>query len=118
MAEKKDQNTGMNLGELSTIRNILMGQQMNEYDERFGELEKLVSDAEDRINQKINALEEASNKKLSDLQAEMTQKLEKLENALMENVSSINQKMEATSREDKHQLGAFLSEIGKKLMDA
>ena len=118
MAKKEDPNGTMNLGELSTIRNILMGQQMNEYDSRFAEVEKLIVDSEEKSNQKLNALAEKTAQQMDALKAEMSERFDKLESLLMDNVSKLNQKMEATSRDDKHELGKFLSEVGKKLMDA
>jgi uncharacterized coiled-coil protein SlyX len=103
MVEKKDQSTGMNLGELTTIRNILMGQQMNEYDQRFGEIEDLITSAEERLNKRISDLEERSNYQIETLQAKMSERIEKLENLLTENVSNINQKIETISVKDKHE---------------
>ena len=53
----KEQKNSMNLGEITTIRNILMGQQMNEYDSRFESVQENLNALEASLNQQINALE-------------------------------------------------------------
>ncbi|RMG76880.1 MAG: hypothetical protein D6714_20610 [Bacteroidetes bacterium] len=118
MAENNEQNQTMNLGELTTIRNILMGQQINEFNQRFKTLEEKLAASEAQWQEKFNALEAKHREDLDSLQRAMTERFDKLENLLMDNVTKINERMDRTSLEDKHQLGELLGQISQKLLNS
>ena len=104
------------LGELSVIRNILMGQQIAETDERFGMLDERL--------EKENAEHEAIRQqmladfaqRLTSLEQNFTSKLNDLEAAHQKTTAELNSKMEATSRADKAKIGQLLIELGQKLV--
>ena len=52
--EKNDQNQGLGVGEISTIRNILMGQQMNQYEQQFNEMRQRLEQMEAKLQDQIN----------------------------------------------------------------
>ena len=54
--ENNDQGQGLGLGEISTIRNILMGQQMNQYEQQFNEMTQRLEQMEDKLQQQLNQL--------------------------------------------------------------
>ncbi|MEL6867707.1 MAG: hypothetical protein AAFP19_25000, partial [Bacteroidota bacterium] len=57
----KKENNNMGLGEITTIRDILMGQQMNEYEERFQAMEQRIDTMETNFNLRLQELEQAFN---------------------------------------------------------
>ncbi|NJN78968.1 MAG: hypothetical protein HC803_12155 [Saprospiraceae bacterium] len=109
-------NGGMNLGELSTIRNILMGQQMAEYETSFKEVNDTINQKEADRNQQIEDLENQMNERFASLEKEMNTKFDKLEAFLLENVRQINERITTVSRNDKADLGRMLATIAKELM--
>lgn len=105
MAEKEQQHSiAGNLGELTTIRNILMGQQMTEYASRFQELEEKLQALEARLGQKSEEIR-------LHLQNQISENLKTLETE----TSAI--KTELTEREQalRTQLGNLLIELGEQM---
>lgn len=113
----KNQQSNMNgIGEISTIREILMGQQINEDNSRFENIESELVRIETTINDKIDQMQAETNARFSALEQEMADRFDRLEELLSENTTQLHQKIEAVSTEDKADLGQMLSEIGKALM--
>ncbi|HFB99744.1 MAG TPA: hypothetical protein ENJ53_02955, partial [Phaeodactylibacter sp.] len=54
--EQSKNSNGAHLGEISTIRDILMGQQINEFEERFNQLQQQLAEVENKLEQKIKEL--------------------------------------------------------------
>ena len=113
----QNQQGNMNgIGEISTIRDILMGQQMSEDNSRFESIEAELVRVETTINEKIDEMQAQTNARFSALEQEMSERFDRLEELLMENTTQLNQKIEAVSTDDKAHLGQMLSDIGKALM--
>lgn len=107
---------GMNLGELSTIRNILMGQQMAEYEQSFKEVNETINEKEAETNQKIQDLENRMNERFANLETDMNNRFDRLEALLMENVRQINEHIAASSTKDKADLGKLLATVSAQLI--
>lgn len=105
------------LGEISTIRNILMGEQMSQYETKFQALQEDLSKARLQLEKDLKGAANATDDRLSKLEKDMNVRFDKLEQLLSDSLDSMNQKLEATSHADKQQLGKMFAEIGKKLMD-
>lgn len=103
------------LGEISTIRDILMGEQMVEYNARFDTLQKQLSEAEARLNQRIDNWIANQSEALQDLRAESEQRLQALEAQLEAKAGQLDQKIQAVSAADQVRLGDMLSDLGKQL---
>lgn len=118
MAEKNSNNVADNLGlgELSTIRNILMGQQMSEYEQRFGHLEeKLNAESQSQGESLVNFQAETKDR-FAAFEKEMSDRFDRLEKTLKDGLEKLQNQNEATRKNDNEALGKMLSEIGKKLM--
>lgn len=100
----------MNLSEVSVIRDILMGQQMADYERRFNSMETLIDAKEEATRHRINALE-------GELKAELVARFEKLEHLLLLNVEQLNQRMQSLSRQDKNSLSELLISMSQKLKE-
>ena len=106
--DSSKENKNMNPTEIGVIRDILMGQQMADYEKRFESMQQFV-DAKDNVaKQRIEMLEK-------ELRAEMNARFDKIEHLLLLHVEQINQRMQLQSRQDKHQLADLLLEISGKL---
>jgi|AntRauTorckE5430_2_1112549.scaffolds.fasta_scaffold02604_5 DNA anti-recombination protein RmuC len=109
-------NGGINLGELSTIRNILMGQQMAEYEKSFKEVNDTINQKEAEKNQQIKALENRIEERFDNLDKDMKDRFDRLEAFLLENVRQINERISEVSTSDKTNLGQLLAEVSVNLL--
>lgn len=117
MNDNNNQNQGMNLGELSTIRNILMGQQMAEYEQSFAAVNQTINEKEAVTNEKIQNLENRINERFENLEKDMNARFDRLEALLMQNVRELNEQVAAKSKNDKADLGKMLAAISQQLMN-
>ena len=109
------------------FRDILMGQYIAQYTQKFEEtdaelarVEKTINEKIDRLHQethaRIDSLHQETRTKIDALEQTMTERFDRLEQLLLENVNHLNEKIQTTSKDDKAQLGRMLSDIGKMLM--
>lgn len=105
------------VGEISTIRDILMGQQINEFQQKFDEATQKTNDLESYVNTKFDALEKDMQIRVSELEKGMNDRFDQLEKLLKDNVLSIEEKMSLSSKNDKEILGQMLQEVGSKLLN-
>lgn len=107
----------MNLGEISTIRDILMGQEMSEYDRRFKAMEDRMNDImetlEAQISSNLNQTTDQSNR----LEKSFTDQLNNLDKAIGKRLDDLENKLQQTSTKDKAKIGKMLADMGKKLME-
>lgn len=118
MAEKKNTASAadLGLGEISTIRNILMGQQMNEYEQRFGHLEEKLVNASDEQGEKLQSFQEETRKNLASIEKDMNARFDTLEKMLREGLDKLAGQTEEKRLNDKEALGSMLADMGQKLM--
>ncbi len=107
----------LGLGEISTIRDILMGQQIQEYQQRFDEAkareEKMAKD----LKSKISSIEKDVESRMSALEKQMATRFDKLEALLQENIAGLDNKLNKVTKSDKELLGQMLHDMGKKLLN-
>jgi hypothetical protein len=131
-------NNTVTVGEIGLIRNILMGQYMQEYDERFRLLEQkilsLESDLSARIassskesnmqleglektfDERINATERIAGEKIIALEQHSASKVATLEKIVLNNIADLQLKMMELSRSDRAEFGRILTELGQKII--
>ena len=106
----------MNLGEISTIRDILMGRQMEEYERRFREMEAkmtaMMEDLETQIDRGNNQDLDQNNR----LEKSLTDHLNQLDEAIGKRLEALEQALRDTSRADQARIGQLLSDMGQKLI--
>lgn len=132
-------NGAVQLGEISTIRDILMGQQMSEYESRFKELEAYMQAAEQRLRAQIDTLAGDNSKQLQQVETQAQQRLgsvekriseqfdeletlannrfTQLEKLLASNTERLQQEIKQTSQQDRHRIGSLLLNIGNQLLE-
>jgi len=118
MGEKNSNNSADNfgLGEISTIRNILMGQQMNEYEQRFGHLEEKLTSASTDQGEKLVTFQKETEERLVKMEKEIGNRFDNLEKMLKEGLEQLQNQTNTTRNQDNDNLGKMLAEIGQKLM--
>ncbi len=114
--EKKERTNRLHLGEITTIRDILMGQQMEEYEERFENMEAANAQQNQEVKSQLQELERKSNERMAGIEKNINDRLSKLEKILQENLTSMNQKVEDNSKGNRQMFGKLLMELGEKIM--
>lgn len=127
---KKDnsQNSnGPSLGEISTIRDILMGQHINDFESKFDALQLQLEKIEAKLSDKIKDLSAANkaehkemNKetaaRFASMQNETEGRIAQVEGSLRDGLADLQQMMEDSSLNDKERIGKLLMEAGNALM--
>jgi Skp family chaperone for outer membrane proteins len=110
------ENGMMGLGEISTIRNILMGEQINETDSRFKDVEKKINKLEEMLLAKIAELQEATQSAHQSLSKETNQQLASLENHVNKGLADLDKKFEKVNAKDRKELGKLFGDVSRKLL--
>lgn len=110
---KKEDNNGSSLGDITLVRNILMGKQMDEYDGRFTTLENQLQEQEVIFKQKIQALEKQMADQLAQMQKDMSTRVNSLEGLLQ----NTNAQMSQQRAQERQKLGEMLVEMGNRLLE-
>ncbi|MEM8908257.1 MAG: hypothetical protein AAGD05_10465 [Bacteroidota bacterium] len=104
------------LGDISIIRNILMGQQMSEYQEQFAQLNNRLDLMEKAFNAQIKNLDQEHKDRHKSMEKEMTHNFKRLEKLIIESTEALDKKLEKVSYEDKKRLGKMMGDLSKKLI--
>lgn len=114
---KKELTNGVDLGELGMIRNILMGQQINEWETQYAKLESEVKLRTSELSAQIKQIEKASSKETLSLHKELLDKIEKMEKQFTKRFEQLEDRLEDTSLRDQRKIGKLLADMGKKLLE-
>lgn len=102
--------------ELNTIRDILMGNHIEQYSNNFNEIADKFKESEANTNNKLNDLENKINDHFAKLEKAIDDRLTRLENLLTEQVNHLNHRINKVSTTDKVDLGKMLAEMSQKLI--
>ena len=102
---KKDQKDQVQLSDISTIRNILMGEHIAQFEARFEALEKQLIDQSNQFSEHLRNLESATDQRLQDLATKME-----------EQGSSLSKEIAAVRQEFKGKLGQMLVAFGQGIL--
>ncbi|MEL6926233.1 MAG: hypothetical protein AAFO94_19480 [Bacteroidota bacterium] len=106
----------LGLGEISTIRNILMGQHINDFEARFKETEKRINKMEDNLLNKMQEMKEKLQDADRQLSKEMNQQFDSFGKRMEKEVEELERKLEKATTKDRHNIGKLLGEVSKKLL--
>ena len=107
---------GINTGDISAIRDILMGKQIQEYDDKINDLSKQIITLRKELSEKSSIIEKKHERDLSNLAAQLKKQIEDLGLKLESSVSFLESSINKSSLEDKNEVGKLLVEIGNKLI--
>ncbi|TAK44263.1 MAG: hypothetical protein EPO28_05050 [Saprospiraceae bacterium] len=116
MAGKNENNQTAQMGEISTLRNILMGQQMAEYEARFARMEEEMAATKAQFSKELSALGALSAQHLAQLEKAVNERFDRLEKMINENIGRLDAKLLEVSKTDKSNLGQMLADLSKKLI--
>ena len=117
MSEKKIVQNGIGRGELNTIRDILMGQQISEYEERFSTLEKSFDLMKNELLKEVRALKMTNDSNNIKVKNEIMQKIGDLEVSLKKENFEIKEKMQTDNQKMNKKIAESFIEFGKKLLE-
>lgn len=112
---KDNETNGLGLGEISTIRQILMGQQISEFEQRFAETQERMKAMDQLFEKKLAQMETQFQRRVDEMEQDFLRRLEDLQNLLETHVADLENQLAHTSRTDKASLGQMLQDIGQKL---
>lgn len=104
------------LGEISMIRDILMGQHISEFQKKFDAADEKTDQLDKLVNEKISNLGKELRSQMGEMESNINARLDSLENMLKDNVADLEWKISDTSKNDKEMIGHMLQEMGKKLI--
>ncbi len=127
---KKDNSQNMNgatLGEISTIRDILMGQHINDFESKFDSLQQQLEKVEAKLNDKIKELsattksqhkdiDKETSARFASMQNETEGRIAQVERSLQDGLADLQQMIEDASLNDKERIGKLLMEAGSALL--
>ena len=127
---KKDNSQNMNgatLGEISTIRDILMGQHINDFESKFDSLQKQLEKVEATLADKIKELsavtksqhkeiDKETSARFASMQNETEGRIAQVERTLQDGLADLQQMIEDSSMNDKERIGKLLMEAGSALL--
>jgi TfoX/Sxy family transcriptional regulator of competence genes len=93
-------------GDMSMLRDIIMGPKVLEYDEHLKDVDQLIQKNDDATQARFDALER-----------DMNARFDRLEQLLMQNVEKLTKQINETSKSDKAQLADLLIGMSQKLKD-
>jgi predicted nucleic acid-binding Zn-ribbon protein len=114
--EKNDQGQGLGLGEISTIRNILMGQQMNQYEQQFNEMSQRIEQMEARMQEQINQMNQQWTELSEQTGADTNSRFDRLEKILEDGLAKLQARMDKMSKDDKARIGKLLGKVSQQLI--
>ena len=120
MAKKENNNisnSGISSGEIGTIRDILMGQQISQNEERFEIIEARIEKMEERFNNRIKTLENKLEEQHTTSQGDFTKRFEILETKLSNSQQSFNEKIDLLRRKEREKLSTLLAQLSQHLLE-
>ena len=102
-------------GDMSLLRDIIMGPKVIEYDERFKAIRDLIDKNDKETHDLIDKNEAATNARFEALERDMNAKFERLEQILNQNVENLTKLIQETSKSDKDMLADLLIGVSQKL---
>lgn len=103
------------LGEISTIRNILMGQQMSDYERRFEDLRNSLTSLSDENHRRLERFTNETEERFGSLERQMAERFDRLEQLMTERLTALDEKVDRLQREDKRTLADLLSDMSQKI---
>ena len=110
--------TASMLGEISTIRNILMGQQMSDYERRFEDLRNSLTTVSDEHHRRLESFTNETEERFGNLEKEISERFDLLEKLMNERLSQLENKMNDLSSGDRKDLSQLLRQMADKFENA
>ena len=119
MSKKNHETAGANgqvQHEITTIRNIIMGQQIAAYDARFEKLDQRLNELEEILHTRIDQLEHSVKEIGERDRRSLSEQIDHLEKLLSDKINTLNDKIDHVTNEDKKKLGKMMADLSQKLI--
>lgn len=104
MAEMSKEEMRDRLGNLNQIRDLLFGEQLQEYDRRFAELESNVNALQQQMQQQIEQLHESLTAELRSTKDALEKKLKYISAAADEEIDGLREQLENSNQKFNHHI--------------
>jgi len=106
----------MNIGDISTIKDILFGQDIQSIEERFSEINEKIGGVEGDSGKSLDALRKQTDEHLKALDKRFEEKMEELEKQMKQHVRDLEKQILNVSKSDKQSLAEMLQELSVSLI--
>ncbi len=106
----------MNVSDISTIKDILFGQDIQSIEERFNEINEKIGDVEGDIGNNIDALRKQTDEHLKVLDKRVEDKMAELEMQMKQHVKELEKQIRNVSKSDKQSLAEMLQQLSVSLI--
>ena len=102
--------------DIATIRNILMGQHIADYERQFVQVGEEIDANKQHFIQELAHFSQETDERFARLEKEMNERFERLEKILNDHVRRLDARLLEVTKTDKQNLGQMLADISKKLI--
>lgn len=112
----KGQKTPINVGDITTIKDILFGQDMQSMEERFSELESKLGGTQEEIIESVESLRRHADEEMKAIREHYAKKIADVEKQMKQNVKDLEKQILAVSKSDKQSLAEMLQQLSSNLI--
>jgi|GEM_PF-1038818 len=106
----------MNLGDVSTIRDILFGSDIQSIEERFEQVSATIGDLRGSTGKDIEALKKETEAHLKSLDKRFEEKMAEIDRQVKQHVTELEKQILNVSKSDKHSLAEMLQQLSVSLI--
>ncbi len=106
----------MNVSDISTIKDILFGADIQSIEERFSEINGKIGDVEGDTGKSIEALRKQTDEHLKALDKRVEEKMAELEKEMKQHVRDLEKQILNVSKSDKQSLAEMLQQLSANLI--
>jgi len=112
----KEQKTPMNVGDITTIKDILFGQDMQSMEERFSELESKLGNAQGETVESVESLRRHADEEMKSIREHFAKKIAAMEKQMSQKTKDLEKQILAVSKSDKQSLAEMLQQLSTNLI--
>lgn len=112
---KNNGNGNLELGEISTIRNILMGDEMSNVNHSIKNIESKLESMESNFSKKLTTIEKKYEERLNKMKDAYESKIKALEEELTVKSTAIEEKIIAVKNDDRKLLSDLFAQVSEQL---
>ena len=106
----------MNVGDISTIKEILFGADIQSIEERFNQVNEKIGDVEGDSGKSLESLKKQTDEHLKALDKRFEEKMAEFDRQLKQHVRDLEKQIVNVSKSDKQSLAEMLQELSMSLI--
>ena len=115
MGDKKQKNGQLGIGEINTIRDILVGEQFQKFEASLKNLRQEMDEMRDDFNYSLQEMKILIKQNGKDVKHNMLNKIVDLENRMVKGQEKTNHRMKKDKNESEERLSKLFLKLGKEL---